>query len=112
MQVDSLMVKDGAASYYTDSMRNTLEDFMTKFRSSIQAPTTIAPTTAERFAGDLFGLLTFLNIPMSMHYAIMRVNKLNSSDEYQPWMTSLLVPSQADIQRIQQTNNSTNRATT
>ena len=112
MQVDSLMVKEGSQGYYTDKMFNTLEDFMPTFRKDVTSPTVIAPATAERFAGDLNGLLTFLGLPPYLFYPVMRVNNLNSSDEYQPSMTNLLIPNQTEITRILQTNNSTNRAST
>lgn len=110
MQVDSLMVSEGAATFYSDKLRNTLEDFMTIFRNENDGPTAIAPATAERFAGDFYGLLTFLRIPPWMHFAVLRANKLNSSDEYQPEMTNIIIPSDVEIQRIAQSNNATNRA--
>lgn len=110
MQVDSLMVNEGAATYYSDKLRNTLEDFMTIFRNASTGPTAIAPATAERFAGDFYGLLTFLKLPPWTHFAVLRANKLNSSDEYRPWMTNIIIPSDTEIQRIAQSNNTTNRA--
>jgi hypothetical protein len=112
MQVDSLMVNEGAAAYYTDDLRNVLEDFMTVFRTDGSTqPMQIDPGVAVRFEADLYGLLTYLKIPKQFHYAVMRVNKLVSSDDYRSHMTNLLIPNTNEIQRILQTQNSTNRVT-
>lgn len=112
MQVDALMVAEGAQPYYTDTVRNALEDFMTVLRNdSTTQPLVIEPGVAQRFKADLYGLLTFLRIPPQFHYAIMRVNKLTSSDEYHETMLTLYVPETAEIQRIMQVENSANRTT-
>ena len=113
MQVDKLMVNEGSQIYYTDLLRDSLEDFMTLFRTdSSTQPMNIDPGLAQRFYGDLSGLLTFLRVPAQFHYAIMRVNKMNSPDEYRPTMLTLLTPDTGEIQRIMQTENSVNRSNT
>ena len=112
MQVDALMVAEGAQAYYTDDLRNTLEDFMTVFRTDTTTqPLVIEPGVAQRFKADLNGLLTFLRIPPQFHYAIMRINKMTSSDEYSDTMLTLQVPNTAEIQRISQVQTSVNRTT-
>ncbi|MDR3392236.1 MAG: hypothetical protein P4L77_10940 [Sulfuriferula sp.] len=106
--VDLLMVNEGPSTFYTDSFRNTVEDFMTVFRQSSTTQTmTVDPGTTERFDYDLYGLLTFLRIPPQFHFAIMRCNKLNSSEEYRSTTTDLLVPDTTELNRLNQTNNST-----
>jgi len=110
MQVDALMVAEGAQSYYTDTLRDALEDFMTVFRTDNSTqPLVIEPGIAQRFDADLNGLLTFLRIPAQFHYVIMRVNKMTSSDEYRDMMLTLQVPNTAEVQRIMQVENSVNR---
>lgn len=112
MQVDALMVQEGPATYYTEELRGVLESFMTVFRTdSSSQPMQIDPGVAVRFEADLYGLLTYLKIPKQYHYAIMRVNKLVSSDDFRASMTNLLIPNTNEIQRIMQTENSTNRTT-
>lgn len=110
MQVDALMVAEGPQAYYTDDLRNTLEDFMAVFRNDVSTqPLVIEPGIAQRFKADLNGLLTFLRIPQQFHYVIMRMNKMTSSDEYSETMLTLQVPNTAEVQRIAQVENSTNR---
>lgn len=113
MQVDNLMVNEGPQIYYTDTVRDAVEDFMTMFRNDpTSQDMTIDPGVAQRFYGDLSGLLTFLRVPAQFHYAIMRANKMNSPNEYRPERLTLLTPSTGELQRIMQTENSVNRSNT
>jgi hypothetical protein len=112
MQVDSLMVDDGSATYYTDEVRNTLEDFMTVFRTS---PTTqsvpVDPGDAQRFEYDFYGLLTYMSVPMKYHFAVMRTNNMVAPTDYRAYMLTYLMPDQGEIDRIVQTLNSTSTTT-
>lgn len=48
---------------------------------------------AEKYTGDLAGLLNSLAIDKKYHYLIARMNGLVSSSDYDGEMTSLLIPS-------------------
>lgn len=119
MQVDNLMVADGASAYYTSVARNVLEDFMSDLRaSSSTQEIIIEPGIALRYEFDFYGLLTELKIPANLHWITMRVNKYNSPMEYQrkngsvDGMVSILLPNEAELNRIIQAQGATTRLST
>lgn len=102
--VDSLMTPDGAAVFYSDGLRNVLEDHMTYLRTH---PTTrsldVSPKQAERFEYDLIGLLNELQIPMYMHWVVARTNNFDSLNKVPADLVSLLIPDHKEVAKLQQT---------
>lgn len=77
--VQSKIKKPNKADFFTASFRNTLEHHLPYLRN--HPDTERRPIDADdvyRFEGDLYGLLNHLNIDMSLHWLIMRLNKMSS----------------------------------
>lgn len=102
--IDSLMIQEGANIYYTDGLRNVIEDHMTYLRTH---PTTrvidVTPKQAERFEYDLIGLLNELQIPMYLHWVVARANNFNSLNEVPSDLVRLLAPDPKEVAKLQQT---------
>jgi hypothetical protein len=113
MQVDNLMMNYGSSVYYTDDLRNVLEDFMTYFRTNPTTQTmTVDPGDAVRYESDFYALLTYLNIAPQYHFPILRINNMTASTDYRSTMTSFLVPDLGEVQRIAQTEQTSTSALT
>jgi hypothetical protein len=110
MQLDNLMVSPGSDIYYDDKFRATLESFMTFFRTdSSTSVKLIPPMDAYKFEFDLSGLLSNYNIPVYMHWIIMRVNKMTNPSDLTKETNSLLIPSETTVEYIRQSFMSTQR---
>lgn len=110
MQVDNLMVNEGTANYYTDDLRNVMEDFMTIFRTAATTQImTVEPGDAIRYEYDFYGLLFYLKVPPQYHQTILRVNKMTSPMDYRATMLTFLMPDQGELSMIAQTETTTTR---
>ena len=90
--------QDGAAIYYTDSFRTMIEFNLQWLLTSTYISTmAINNHDAYVYEYDLFGLLTSMSIPWQLHWIIMRLNGLNSSEEFTADMTNLYLPTEAVI---------------
>lgn len=52
----------------------------------------IIPLMAERYKGDFYGLLAHYNVNHNYFYIIMRLNNMNSSDDYDGSVLSIKLP--------------------
>lgn len=112
MQVDALMVDAGPSIYYDSAFRNVLEDHMTYLREHPQTmQLAVEPTQAYRFEADLFGLLSYYNVPVQFQWIVMRMNKMTSPTDAHPEITLLLVPDHNVIEHIQQSHKTKRRIT-
>lgn len=55
---------------------------------------------ADRFTGDFYGLLTFLNVAPEHQYFMLKVNGLLSSADYDGKANTLIAPSTTAMNRI------------
>lgn len=110
MQIDKLMIADGTQIYYSDTFRRVLEDHLTYLQTH---PSTrqiaIDPEQAYRFEGDLWGLMSHYNVPMHLHYLVMRMNGLSSPQDSSVGITFLLVPNPNVVNQIRTSHMSSRR---
>lgn len=110
MSIDSLMSAQGASIYYDLSFRNVLEDHLT-YLKNLESTTVLAiePIIAYKYKFDLYSLLFHYNIPMHLHWLVMRLNDFLSPTEATSELTSLLIPNSSVIEQIRQSHLSTRR---
>ena len=73
------------------SFLNILEDHMFLLKNSNVRLLTIKENEGYKYEGDFYGLLTFMNVPSKYHYVTMRVNDLETPNDY-PGFTQILIP--------------------
>ncbi|TXI13798.1 MAG: hypothetical protein E6Q68_00870 [Polynucleobacter sp.] len=96
----------GDNRYYEEAFRTMLEDHMTFLRTSSNTRLeTVDSQLSYIYEGDLFGLLLKMGFKRNMHWVIMRVNNLKSPFDCDDKLTTLLVPSEADLIEISSTYN-------
>lgn len=79
--------------YFTESFRQVIEDHLTYLKNHESSEMIeISNQVAHKFHGDLTGVLQSYNIPMWMHWTIMRMNNMNSVSEYRDDIVILQVP--------------------
>lgn len=102
--INAMLVSDNAGIYYSDGFRNVLEDHMTYLR---EHPTTtilsVLPMQAYKYEFDMVGLLRELNIPLRMHWTVIRMNHLSSLTQVPSDLQQLLIPTDQQLSRIKQT---------
>ena len=67
--------------------------------------TVVQPVTqgeAYRYQYDLFGFLYAIKIPQQLHFAVMRMSKLNAATDFNVDIPYLYIPSAADIDQLRQ----------
>jgi hypothetical protein len=108
--VSILMVDAGPAMYYDESFRNVLEDHMNYLRTNPSTMVlTLDPIRVYQYANDLFGLLQLYDVPLHLHFVIMRMNKLTKPNADISNFTSLLVPNATTVDMIRQSYVNLNR---
>lgn len=101
MDIDKLAIDSGPSIYYDDAFRAVLEDHMSYLRS--HPDTMIFPieqNIADRWAGDLFGLLTSMKVEAYLHWVIMRMNMIYNPTDTNMSLTSLIIPSSKVLDTI------------
>jgi len=101
MLIDQMASTSGPDVYYDQRFRVILEDHMTFFREHPQtALRQIKFHDAFKFEGDLSGLLYELNIPIELHWLVMRINKFTSPVQNDETLKSILVPERSVVERL------------
>lgn len=104
MKINSLMFSPGADLYYDKAFRDTMEAHMEYFRSSRKTQVyDVDPQRAVVYQGDLFGFLLEIKIQPQYHWIVMRMNNFFSPYEFGPQVHSLMIPSNAEVDRLKQT---------
>lgn len=110
MQISNLATNDGAAIYYSNELRNILEDHMTYFKNSNEISIlNIEPKIAYKYEGDLFGLLFYYSVPFEYHWIVMRVNDMTNPNQSKSTLSMLYVPNRAIIERLKNVYMTKNR---
>lgn len=93
MTVMNDMVKPRNALYYSVGFRQIIEDHLEYLRNNgaiQQLPVNVQD--GNMWSGDYYGLLTYLNIPLEMHYITLRVNGMTSPTDYDGSVLQILLP--------------------
>lgn len=108
--IEDLMSDPGPDVYYEEGFRNVLEDHMTYLREHAETIVlTVTPKQTDVYQFDLIGLLNELNVPMYLHWVIMRMNHLNTITQVPADLTGLLSPKANEISKLEQTYSTTYR---
>lgn len=101
MKYMSLANDSGPLFYYTEAWRQTVEDHVDLIRNATNNTIQeIAKNDAYRYRGDLFGLLTYLGIPIQYHYVVARINGMREGSELNEFTTELIIPNIEAIDKI------------
>lgn len=60
----------------------------------------IDQSEADQFYGDFYGLLTYLGVPLYLHWFTMRLNGLSDSMDYDSNFLTIYLPPPDEIDRI------------
>lgn len=102
-QIFSALRSQGPNVFYTNDFRIVLENHLQYFRNNSSTVTKrIEPIDAHRWQGDFYGLLAYLNIDNYMHWYIMRLNGIESSDSFNTIINQILLPDPTEIEMIRQ----------
>lgn len=110
MQISSLATNEGAAIYYSTELRNIFEDHLSYFRNNNEFTIlNIEPAIAYKYEGDLFGLLSYYNVPFEYHWLVMRINKMNNPNQNSSTLNNVLIPNRTTVERIKNIHMTKNR---
>lgn len=101
MQIHDMATPSGDATFYNEKFLITLEDHLTYLR---KLPTnriyTVNNQISDKYRGDFFGLLDFLEIPKKYHHIFMLVNGYLTSSDYKQDHVTLLLPDTTEVDLI------------
>lgn len=101
--LSNLMFKPGPDAYYSDTMRNALEDNLVNMRIDPQIGTSsIAPDQGIANMYDFYGVCLALGLPPELHWITMRLNGYLMSADYLGDVTVFLVPTTGMISKYKQ----------
>lgn len=101
MTIDDLSNGGGPDIYYNPKFRVVLEDHMTFLRNDTKTKAIeVTNHAAFKYEGDYWGLLSFYNIPVELHWLVMRMNKLTSPVQSSTDIRSFITPNQSVIDRL------------
>jgi hypothetical protein len=101
MKINSSEFYPASSVYFERGFRIVLDDHV-GFLKDHNETTVIAvkPLEALKYEGDFSGLLTYYNIPINLHWVTMRMNGLTTPADSPAEITSLIVPSEAVVERL------------
>lgn len=103
MKIDDLLIKEGPQDYYDPSFRDVLEAHMSYLRSSTNTYSAqVTPHDTIVYNQDLYGFLLEKNVPMHLHWLVMRINNFYSPYDFTDGCTSLLIPNGKDVDKLRQ----------
>lgn len=97
----SLANRSADSYYYEQGWREFFEQFLLSVREG-QATTLVHVDEYDRYKyeGDLYGLLNFKQVPVELHWPILRVNNMTSPSEFGVQTETLLYPSQEQVRGL------------
>ena len=99
--IHELMPDPGPAVFYEDEFKRVVEDHLHYLRSHEQTVMhTIDAHIANKYHGDLIGLLRYYDVAEHMHWLVMRVNRYTSPMQFDQDDLTLLFPAQPVINSI------------
>jgi len=99
--LDARMPDDGPAVFYEAGFRQMLEDHMVYLREHPSTDTMdISPHVANKHHGDLVGVLLHYEIPLHLHWPMMRLNNYTSPMQYSANDLTLMYPAQTVISML------------
>lgn len=101
MKIDALLTQDGSSDYYVESFRNTIEAHMAYLKS---ASSTIVQTVDSHstivYNNDLYGYLDSVNVKPCLRWVTMRLNDFLSPTDFNSSVSTLMIPSEQELERI------------
>lgn len=88
------LVKDNYdPELYSEGFTSLLEHYMQYMRDSdVVSVVNLDSHLVYKFEGDFYSLLSAMDIPKSMHWITLRLNRLTNPCHYSPDITFILVP--------------------
>jgi hypothetical protein len=112
MDINDLSMDSGSLSYYSEPVRNAIDDHMTFLRNHASNEIiSFTPKDIERYEGDLYGLFLAMNIPPQYHYCVRRMNQLESAQIVPEDLAYIVVPDYKVVDNIRQAVTTTGRVT-
>lgn len=88
-------------NYYSKDFTNELDKFVSFFKSANSTINQmVSSTDGYRYKNNLTGYLFSINVRLSLHYLVMRMNGIDSVYDFGPHVTSLLLPSENEFTKV------------
>ena len=101
MKINNSESYPSSGVYFEKGFRIVLDDhigFLTDHKETTVIP--VKPVEALKYEGDFSGLLSSYNVPINLHWVTMRMNRLTSPCDSSDEITSVIVPSEAAVERL------------
>lgn len=98
LSVSTLQVEPRNISFSTTGFRNIIENHLQWLIASDS--TTMKEVDAHhlvKYRGDFYGMLLAMDLPVDIHWIILRMNGLTSTLDFNGGMSAILVPSLRDL---------------
>lgn len=82
--------------HYDEKFRIWLEPFIPDIKSN-STVTSIKPSVANKYEGDIYGLFNLLGIPKEIHYIAMLVNGYRNSGDYDGTIVGIYIPDTSQV---------------
>lgn len=110
MLVDNQMAGLGNDIYYSEGFRAVIEDHMSYLRTHPETRVVELPNNeAYKYEYDFYMLLSRLSIPYHLHWVVLRLNGFTAPNQLRAGLQSILVPSEAEMERMRSNYSSTNK---
>jgi hypothetical protein len=101
MSINAQMSGADQQVFYTDGLRNALEDALTWLISHpLTTAQVVDPGIAYRFEADFYGMLNYYNVPYQFHWLIMRMTGFVAPEESPSDLIQFLKPDFNTVQQI------------
>lgn len=111
MDIFNLEINAGSNVHYEQAFRIVLEDHLQYLKTHAETYViNVESIYAFKYAGDLSGLLLHYNIPVYLHWVIMRMNGFSSFTQMGEEAKDLLIPATNVIEQIRSVYKTKNRS--
>lgn len=110
MAIEDLFLKTASSDYYDPNFRNEIEAHVVYLYNHPQtAIVTVDPMDLYVYEFDFYGMLTKMGVPPELHFATLRMAKLNSSQDDFKHLEFIRIPDKGVLQKILQRWQTANR---
>lgn len=93
MTVNELARQSSDYYYQREEFRNIIEDHLQVLKhKGTKIPIPVSAYQESKYRGDFYGLLQNLQIPVELHWIVLRINGLHSPMDYQGTMIEIIGP--------------------
>lgn len=98
--LDALNSSSSSEQYFTDSFKKLIEEHLPYLINMNTKTITIKPYEMIKYKGDFQGILLTYSVPVIIHYATMRMNRMTSFSQYDGLTDSFVLAPNDVINRL------------